>query len=741
MNRKYYLLLVLLPAILLAGGWQNQPAVEPPATNPPIHSQTTGTIEGKVLTAMNQPVVGAEVFIYGTDIRAITDSSGNYRLENVTPAFPRYIVCVEHPGYYGARQGRLDVRSGETTIVNFTLESINNETSYKTQILDVRLCYLIDNKQFALEPLQPAENAVLDISLYPDSIKPYLESGAFMDKAHPDIVALAQEILDSVPSAKRSNQTEVAKAVYVWVVKHIGYDLMHNYPGDVTCGNWQTVNCGWGKNFTDWCYLPHEVVREGRAICIEYERLAATLLRALNIPARPAPLKAHPVTQWWVQLPDGSGYWANMETSVGHSKYLETGDSLALFPSKPDHRIGFWWPNADAPIHNHWELQQPCLWREVTEGGSAVLEHTSSGLSTGQSLLDEFSQYGEIRFPGPPPEVEQPHYELYSRGFAFDLATIGEQKKILCWFPVFITNQYHEVLQYALWTSHPEWLKRTWVDTLFDERTRQSIPLFMMEFELQPVFPKEETLKNGDFEVGDSLPLFWTKLPGSSAQYLLSDEACRGDHSAYISQSLPQGVAAYCQTLPVSPGDHVRITGWIKTEMVTGDATIDVEFRGNFQSRAPFPKVFPRLNGTSDWRWVSGEFTAPAGTDSMVIHCLLLGTGRAWFDDLKMTVYGTEITEIKNERTKIPVHFNLEQNYPNPFNPTTTIRFALLKREHVTLRVFDVLGREVATLVNKELNPGEHSVVYDARRLSSGVYFYRLTTPTFSQTKAMEVVK
>ncbi len=81
------------------------------------------------------------------------------------------------------------------------------------------------------------------------------------------------------------------------------------------------------------------------------------------------------------------------------------------------------------------------------------------------------------------------------------------------------------------------------------------------------------------------------------------------------------------------------------------------------------------------------------------------------------------------------------ENYPNPFNPTTTIRFSLPQREHVTLKVFDVLGREVATLVNGELSPGKHSIVFDARDLASGVYFYRLTTLTFSQTKAMEVLK
>ena len=104
-------------------------------------------------------------------------------------------------------------------------------------------------------------------------------------------------------------------------------------------------------------------------------------------------------------------------------------------------------------------------------------------------------------------------------------------------------------------------------------------------------------------------------------------------------------------------------------------------------------------------------------------------------------LYCGQPTSVSEKPTNGTTSYELYQNYPNPFNPTTTIRFSLPQRSHVTLKIFDILGREVATLVNGELNPGEHSVVYDTKGLPSGVYFYRLTTPTFSQTKAMEVVK
>ena len=103
--------------------------------------------------------------------------------------------------------------------------------------------------------------------------------------------------------------------------------------------------------------------------------------------------------------------------------------------------------------------------------------------------------------------------------------------------------------------------------------------------------------------------------------------------------------------------------------------------------------------------------------------------------------YIATVTSVQEESTSKFSGFVLQQNYPNPFNPTTTIRFSLHQRSHVTLKVFDVLGREVATLVEGELNPGEHSIVFDAQNLPSGVYFYRLQAGGYVQHAKMEVLK
>lgn len=90
---------------------------------------------------------------------------------------------------------------------------------------------------------------------------------------------------------------------------------------------------------------------------------------------------------------------------------------------------------------------------------------------------------------------------------------------------------------------------------------------------------------------------------------------------------------------------------------------------------------------------------------------------------------------------EIPNYYSLSQNYPNPFNPSTSIKFTMPEGNNVKLVVFDILGREVATLVNEFRNSGTYNVNFDASALSSGVYFYRLEAGNFTETKRMLLVK
>jgi hypothetical protein len=99
------------------------------------------------------------------------------------------------------------------------------------------------------------------------------------------------------------------------------------------------------------------------------------------------------------------------------------------------------------------------------------------------------------------------------------------------------------------------------------------------------------------------------------------------------------------------------------------------------------------------------------------------------------------IIAITGRTDGIPEEFMLAQNYPNPFNPRTGIRFQVLGVSDVKISVFDLLGREVALLVNEKKTPGSYEVQFDGSGLASGVYFYRLTAASFVQTRKMLLVR
>ncbi len=106
-----------------------------------------------------------------------------------------------------------------------------------------------------------------------------------------------------------------------------------------------------------------------------------------------------------------------------------------------------------------------------------------------------------------------------------------------------------------------------------------------------------------------------------------------------------------------------------------------------------------------------------------------------WTDSTRLTVTGVR------EEKPLPDAYALGQNYPNPFNPSTTIRYGVPARSHVTLAVFNTLGQHVATLVHREEEAGYHEVVFDASGLSSGIYMYRLTAGEFTDIKRSVLVR
>jgi hypothetical protein len=99
------------------------------------------------------------------------------------------------------------------------------------------------------------------------------------------------------------------------------------------------------------------------------------------------------------------------------------------------------------------------------------------------------------------------------------------------------------------------------------------------------------------------------------------------------------------------------------------------------------------------------------------------------------------ITSVERLSTDLPTDFSLGQNYPNPFNPVTTIKYELPRESKTTLKVFNALGQEIATLVDEQKQPGRYEVQWNAENFPSGVYFCRLQAGSFAQAKTLVVIK
>lgn len=141
---------------------------------------------------------------------------------------------------------------------------------------------------------------------------------------------------------------------------------------------------------------------------------------------------------------------------------------------------------------------------------------------------------------------------------------------------------------------------------------------------------------------------------------------------------------------------------------------------------------------TSDGVFTWGPTVDQAGKSYVVT--VQVSDGTVNLQTSQTITASSTITGIKNT-SGIPSEYSLEQNYPNPFNPTTTINYSLPQEGFVKIAVYDVLGKEIAVLVNRNVTAGYHSVNFDASQLHSGLYFYRIQANNFMSTKKMMLTK
>lgn len=160
---------------------------------------------------------------------------------------------------------------------------------------------------------------------------------------------------------------------------------------------------------------------------------------------------------------------------------------------------------------------------------------------------------------------------------------------------------------------------------------------------------------------------------------------------------------------------------------------------GGFGYPAPPSIILNTTDGGENWNsQTSGTFATLSS-----VHFTDNNTGWAVGSGgtiLHTTNGGVSFIE-EEEIDEIPTNYILSQNYPNPFNPSTKIRYSVPQSSQVVIKVFDILGREIETLVNEEKLAGEYEIEFNASELGSGVYFYKLQAGSFVETKKMILLK
>jgi hypothetical protein len=263
-----------------------------------------------------------------------------------------------------------------------------------------------------------------------------------------------------------------------------------------------------------------------------------------------------------------------------------------------------------------------------------------------------------------------------------------------------------------------------------------------------------------------------TLFPGSG----VSTEAARtGKYSLKI--TAPVGRQAgelvwFTETVPIplnSKGKKYVLSAWVKTSQIQKDSVFNPSYALGF-TWTWHTKLFADAGGWNEFS--SGEYrfvlnkTEQDWTQYQVIievpdnsvtavsvrpRAFHLWTGISYYDDFSSNAVEAVVTSVESDKPRpvsgiMPIEYSLEQNYPNPFNPSTTIDYSLPVTGAVRLEIFNALGQKVRTLVNEVQNVGKWTVRWNGRddfgaNVASGVYFYRLTTPTVVLTQKMLLLK
>ena len=161
----------------------------------------------------------------------------------------------------------------------------------------------------------------------------------------------------------------------------------------------------------------------------------------------------------------------------------------------------------------------------------------------------------------------------------------------------------------------------------------------------------------------------------------------------------------------------------------------DVKIEMSIDNGATWSVIVDSIPNTETYSWV---VTAQDSSNECLIRISNVANGDIYdVSDATFTI--DIISDVNNELNNIPTEFSLAQNYPNPFNPSTTIKYAVPQTSNINIKVYDMTGQEVASLVNEMKEAGTYEIKFDARNLASGIYIYRMIADNFTSVRELGI--
>ena len=434
-----------------------------------------GVIEGKVIDSTTQkPVAHAKVFVFGTIYLTETNESGKFRLTNIPRLNAGYNLIIRKDDYFEKQIDQVfpTLPNFEQEEKTYEIDLFSDETKYRNEVLTLNFAIL--REQLKLDDFEVGSRVFNIPDKYSDELKPYLATKQTEKNASEFIKNLAEKVRDNFKTAK----TQQAELIVLSALQAIYNSHIMNSPDlklfdDVVRTDWRRLNGCFGQNYASSL---DETTDQTKGFHDSHDLINTNilLLKLLNIPARFAWVKSHPVLQWWAQLNDSEGRWISTDILTMFEGRNPDSWMSSTLSNVPAHEITYIPASSDYPLYISWDFEAGGLWVENT-GNHAYFNHNETGLSEAQNSIKSFTKRG---FPAA--KIENliiaenvpifsrmnENYQVFEMGVNLSLANMKTNMPKKFTIPVPANSEFMKILEMKIFSNHPDWIKSIDTETV-----------------------------------------------------------------------------------------------------------------------------------------------------------------------------------------------------------------------------------------------------------------------------------